>query len=206
MAYANIPKFGLYQDDYREWSQKPRLEKTWRNFKAHFTIAFKETQRSSRTLKTEGYADNVQSAQVNAVVFAKMQQYHTMALENLATAKQADITSGAMFTKTIMELSTQFSTPTANLATAQSDNARLKYMEIVWPQPITDIVRIMYRPHPIKIRSVTAMYIQVADKNSTPMGISCITVLRSRSPMLPQLAATRLVDTKNCICGWTSRY
>ena len=36
MAYANIEKCGLYQDDFREWSRKPRLDKTWSNFKDHF--------------------------------------------------------------------------------------------------------------------------------------------------------------------------
>ena len=36
MAYANIEKCELYQDDCREWYRKPRIEKTWSNFKAHF--------------------------------------------------------------------------------------------------------------------------------------------------------------------------
>ena len=43
MAYRNIEKCGLYQDDCREWSQKQSLYKTWSNFKAHFAQAFKET-------------------------------------------------------------------------------------------------------------------------------------------------------------------
>ena len=36
MAYANIGKCGLYQDDFRDWSRKTRSDKTWGNFKAHF--------------------------------------------------------------------------------------------------------------------------------------------------------------------------
>ena len=40
MAFANIEKCGLYQDDFREWSRKPRLDKTWINFKAPFARAF----------------------------------------------------------------------------------------------------------------------------------------------------------------------
>ena len=126
MAYANIEKCGLYQDDFREWSQTPRLEKIWRNFKAHFARVFKETRRSSRTSKTKGYASNVRSVQSNAALFTEMQQDHTMALANLAIATQADRTLVAMLTKTIAELSTQVSTLTAKLATAQSDNACLK--------------------------------------------------------------------------------
>ena len=47
MAYANIEKCGLYQDNFREWSRKIRLDKTWSNFKDHFARAFKETQIST---------------------------------------------------------------------------------------------------------------------------------------------------------------
>ena len=68
MEYANIEKCGLYQDDCQEWSRKPRLNKNWSNFKAHFATAFMETQRSSSTSKTKGYAANVQSAQSNAAM------------------------------------------------------------------------------------------------------------------------------------------
>ena len=42
MVYANIEKCGLHQDNFLDWSRKPRLEKTWRNFKAHFARVFKE--------------------------------------------------------------------------------------------------------------------------------------------------------------------
>ena len=41
MAYANIEKCGLYQDDCQEWSRKPRLDETWSNFKDHFARVFK---------------------------------------------------------------------------------------------------------------------------------------------------------------------
>ena len=126
MAFANIEKCGLYQDDFQEWSRKWRLYKTWINFKAHFARACKETQRSDTTSKTEGCADNVQSAQSNTVLFTEMQQDHTMTLENIATATQADKTLVALLTKTIAELLTQVTTLTANLAMAQSENACLK--------------------------------------------------------------------------------
>ena len=100
MAYANIKKCGLYQDDFWEWSQKPRLKKTWSNFKAHFARAFKETQRSSRTSNTEGYAANVQASQANAALFTKIQKDHTLALANIATATQSNITLVALLAKT----------------------------------------------------------------------------------------------------------
>ena len=126
MAYTNIQKCGLYQDDCREWSQKPRLKETWNIFNTHFERAFKETQKSSRTSKTKGFASNVKSTQANEAFFTKMQQDHTMNLENLAKVIQADRTSIAMLTKTIAEISTQVSTLTAKLVTAQSENACLK--------------------------------------------------------------------------------
>ena len=59
MAFANIEKCGLYQDNFQEWSHKLRLNKNWSNFKVNLARTFKETRKPSRTSKTEGYADNV---------------------------------------------------------------------------------------------------------------------------------------------------
>ena len=92
MDYANINKYGLYKDDCCDWSRKARSDKTWVNFKAHFARAFKDTRRSSRSLRTEGYVAHVHTAQENVELFTKMQQDHTLALANLATATQADRT------------------------------------------------------------------------------------------------------------------
>ena len=91
-----------------------------KNFKAHFTRAFKETWRYSRTLKTKGYAAHVHTAQANTELFTKMQQDHTLALANLATATQADTTSVALLTKTISELSGQVALLMAKLTTSQA--------------------------------------------------------------------------------------
>ena len=126
MVYANIKKCGLYQDNCREWSQKPRLKKTWIKSKAHFAQAFMETRRSSRTSKNEGYAVNVHAAQANAVIFTKIQQEHTLAMENLATATQSNRTSVALLMKTISELSSQVTTLNVKPATSQSNNACMK--------------------------------------------------------------------------------
>ena len=68
----------------------------------------------------------MQTAQSNAALFTKMQQDHTLVLENIATATQAGRTSAALLTKTILELSSQESTLPVKLATAQSKNARLE--------------------------------------------------------------------------------
>ena len=126
MAYASIEKCGLYQDDCRDWSRKPLSENTWVKFKTHFARAFKDTIRSSKTSKTEGYVAHIHSAQANAELFTEMQQDHTQALANLAIATQADRTSVAMLTKTISELLIQVALLTAKLATAQAENVRMK--------------------------------------------------------------------------------
>ena len=55
-----------------------------------------------------------------------MQQNHTQALANLATATKADRTLVALLTKMISELSSQVALLTTKLATAQAENARTK--------------------------------------------------------------------------------
>ena len=84
---------------------------------------------------------NVHAAQANAEIFTKMQQDHTLALDNLTKATQADRTLVVLLTNIISELSIQVATLTAKLATAKSDNARLKNRDIVQPRPSTAIGR-----------------------------------------------------------------
>ena len=57
-----------------------------------------------------------------------MQQDHTLALVNIATATQSDRALVALITKTISELSSQAAQLTAKLATAQAENAHMKKM------------------------------------------------------------------------------
>ena len=96
------------------------------NFKSHCARSLKETRRSSRTSSTKGYVVHVHPAQANAETFTEMQQDHTLALANLATATQADRTSVTLLTKIILELSGQVALLTAKLVTAQAENARMK--------------------------------------------------------------------------------
>ena len=55
-----------------------------------------------------------------------MQQYHTLAIANIATATQADRTSVTLLTETILGLSGQVALLTTKLATLQAENARMK--------------------------------------------------------------------------------
>ena len=79
-----------------------------------------------KTYRTEGYVSHVHAEQANAELFTEMQQYHTQALANLATATQADRTLVALLKSTISELSSQVVLLTAKLATAQEENVRMK--------------------------------------------------------------------------------
>ena len=93
--------------------------------KTHYDQAFKETIRSSKISRSEGYIAHVHTGQANAELFTEMQQDHTQALANIATATQADRTSVALLTKTISELSSQVALLTAKLATAQAEKYRM---------------------------------------------------------------------------------
>ena len=106
--------------------RKTRSDKTWGNFKTHFSRSFKETRRSTRTSSTEGYVAHVHAAQANIELFTEMQQDHTLALANLANATQADRTSVALLTKTVSELSSQVALLTIKISKAQAENARMK--------------------------------------------------------------------------------
>ena len=116
---------------------------------------------------TKGYAANLHAAQANAALFTKVQQDHTLALANIATATQADRTLVALLMKTISERLSQVTHLTAKLTTAQAENARLKNRDIVQPRPSMDIGRPEIRPRQIQPQANIEMCTPRADKNST---------------------------------------
>ena len=120
MAFNNVRKSGLYTEDCREWDRKPTNTKNWATFKIHFARAFKEVRKSSETSQTGGYAANVSEAHRNAEMFAEMQQDHSTALANLATATQSDREAVNLLTKTISDLTSQIATLTKNLDSANT--------------------------------------------------------------------------------------
>ena len=181
MAYANIDKCGLYQNDFRNWSRKTQIDKTWGNFKAHFSLAFKGTRRFTRTLRTKGYVAHVHAAQASVELFTKMQQYHTLVLANVATATQADRTSVGLLKKTISELSVHVALLTAKLATVQAEICGWRNQDNNQPQLGMEIGRLATRPcwslTQVKIKT----YILEADRGSTLMGTSPPTDTKWRS-------------------------
>ena len=62
------------------------------------------------------------AVQANAELFTEMQQDHTLALANIATATQADRTSIVLLKKMISDLSCQVVHLTAKLATKKAKN------------------------------------------------------------------------------------
>ena len=59
IGFKIIDKYGFYNDDFRDWRRKSKLEKTWPIFKVHFARAFKETRDSKKTARNSGYANLV---------------------------------------------------------------------------------------------------------------------------------------------------
>ena len=153
-------------------------------------------QRFSRTSKTEESTTNVNSVQDNAVLFMEIQNDHTIVFPNIAKATSAHRTLVVLLTKTMAEITTQVTSLTANVLTKKSENAHLKNHDIIW---------LMQVPQLITLRSVTEILMRRAEKSLTPTGIVHLTGLRSRKPILPQLAATSLMDIKNCRRDWKLR-
>ena len=133
----------------------------------------------------------VHAAQSNAALFSEMQQDHTLALANIATATQSNRTSVALLMKKISEISIQVATFTAKLATAQSENTRVKNWYIVQPRPSTPIGRPAIRLRQIQTQTDTKICISRAEKNSTLTGNSHLTSTRWRKCTRPQPVASQ---------------
>ena len=99
-----------------------------------------------------------------------MQQDHTLALANIATATQYDRKLVALLTKTISEMSGQVALLTAKLATAQAENNRMKNWDSNQPQPGMYIGRPETRTLQILTQVKTKTYIIEADRGLTLMG------------------------------------
>ena len=46
-----MKKCGIYKDEYREWTKKDELKKTWGKFKTHFTEAYFELKEDNEPKK-----------------------------------------------------------------------------------------------------------------------------------------------------------
>ena len=110
-ALYTIQKCGLMHDDVREWKRLPIAQKTWDQFKLHFSRAYNELKETMDTSRTAGYANNAETAQ---------------ALNNLANATIADRESMANMTATINSLTQRLAETNAKLNQVINLNTKLQ--------------------------------------------------------------------------------
>ena len=120
-----IESTGFYTMDSREWNRTDKAQKTWVNFKLHFSRAFRENRDQSRQAQHAGYGKSNTQNSANAAMLAEMTQDHSHALANLATATQSDRTTVAKMSKTIADLTLQLGQANMKIAEAQSSIATL---------------------------------------------------------------------------------
>ena len=111
--------------DCNEWIRTDNAQKTWVNFKVHFSRAFRENRDHSRQAQHAGYGHSNNQNSANAAMLAEMTQDHSHALANLATATKSDPTTVANMSKTIADLTLQLRQANAKLTEAQSSIATL---------------------------------------------------------------------------------
>ena len=99
-----IESTGFLTMDCREWNRTDKDQKTWVNFKVHFSRTFRENRDQSRQAQHAGYGQSNTQDSANAAIFAEMTQDHSHALANLATATQSDRYTVANMSKTIADL------------------------------------------------------------------------------------------------------
>ena len=114
-----IESTGFYTMNCREWNITDKAQKTWVNFKLHFSRALRENRDQSRQAQHAGYGQLNTQNSANAAMFANMTQDHSHALANLATATQSDRDTVANMSKTIADLALQLGQANTNLAEAQ---------------------------------------------------------------------------------------
>ena len=110
----------FYTMDCREWNRKDTMQKTWINFKVHFSREFREHWDQSKQAQSIGYDHTNTQNSANAAMFSEMTQDHSHALANLATATQSDRTTVVNMSQVITDLTLQLGQANAKLAEAQS--------------------------------------------------------------------------------------
>ena len=111
--------------DCREWNRTDKAQKTWVNFKIHFSRAFREIRDQSRQSQHAGYGQSDTQNSAKYAMLAEITQYHSHALANLATATQSDRTTVANMSKTITDLTLKLGQANMKLAEAQSSIATI---------------------------------------------------------------------------------
>ena len=96
-AHTLVFQTGVFHDACKEWSQKPTPDKTWANFKTHFTAAHSLHRQQQSTMQAAGCGT------ANAIIKNETIE----ALANLATATAADRDALANLTNAVATLTAQ---------------------------------------------------------------------------------------------------
>ena len=114
-AFHTILQSNAMPDDVREWRRKPTAEKTWANFKKHFTRAHNDLRETKATTSAAGYHS------ANAV-----QENTVTALNNLANATIADRQTMTNLTATISVLTQELAATNMKMAEAITRATKLE--------------------------------------------------------------------------------
>ena len=126
IAFSLVEATGLYHDGAKELRRKSAIDKTWKNFKSFFARELREERSVTCTSQTGGYAQFcAQTDQANATVQQRMQENHTQALANLATATAADRQAVTTLTATNAQLTAELAKVTSTIATLRHKLAAL---------------------------------------------------------------------------------
>ena len=106
ISFTIVERCGFYHEDCRDWKRKAAVDKTWTNFKSHFSRAFKEVRESASSVRTGGYAnlclrEAAERTEAQEAVNAETQ----LALANFVSAASSDRDTISSLTKTIAKLS-----------------------------------------------------------------------------------------------------
>ena len=115
-AFLLVYQTGELDKGCTEWEEKPAAEKTYANFKTHFTTAHQRFRNLQR-LKQTGFGH---SNQMNNIQMIENQQETASALQALATATSSDRTAVANLTKANQELTTHLTTMTDTVSNLEN--------------------------------------------------------------------------------------
>ena len=125
MAYALIFNTGVYHEGCKEWEREDIMEKTWENFKIHFTAEHRLYRKQTQTAQASGYhaANHAQRAQEAAM----SEQSEALAL--MATASVTDrgtmsslITSNVQLSSSLAEKAEALATANETIRSLRSEN------------------------------------------------------------------------------------
>ena len=122
IALLCIAKTGVFNDDLKEWDRFPLLDRTWPNFRVHFSKAHREWRANLRLTAGQHFP------RANAVDATSVQNHQAETVDtlaNLATATAADRATVATLTDTIAQLSLELASAQAKLISLLLDNQRL---------------------------------------------------------------------------------